>query len=292
MFSTDGAHYIVAIVFVTFVALFIIWFEAPEVLFGADPALQADRQIVATVNGEEILQGELLDEAGAQDILSDRAAADFNSDELRRLLDEVIDQKLLSSEAVQRGLDNSEFGKRAIALARNRALSELVLREEVQERVTDEVLRALYDEQIRLTGPSQEVKARHILLETKQDAEAIALRLAGGEDFVELAKASSIDSGSKQDGGDLGYFGRGQMVETFEEMAFSTQVGEISAPFESEFGWHILKVEDFRTRQVPSFEQLRPQILRYQTFQVVEKLIERLRKTADIDYNLPEGPSE
>jgi len=292
MFSSDGAHYIIGVIVVVFVAVFAIWSEAPELLWGRSASEIAERRVVASVDGVEILRGELLDEAEARELIVDRQSADLQSAPVRDLLDEIIDQKLLASEALDRDLDETEFGRRAIALARDRALGELVLEEEVRARVTEEALQVLYDEQVRSSAPNFQVRARHVLVDSKEVANAVLGRLSRGEDFEDVAKDLSLDDTTKETGGDLGFFGRGIMSPEFEAVAFSTLTGEISAPFETDLGWHVLKVEDRREQAMPSFEELRPQLLRYLTYQSIQNLIERLRDKATIDYALEDNVSD
>ena len=207
---------------------------------------------------------------------------------IRALLDDMIDQKLLASAARQEGLDQSERGQRAIELAKDRALSEIFLRNAVDEEITEDSLRALYDEQIGSGEPGDEVRARHILLATEEEAQDVYQQLQDGSDFEELAKKLSLDPGSGAQGGELGYFTKERMVPEFSTVAFATKVGKVSEPFQSQFGWHVLKVEDKRKGVLPSFEELRQQIVRYQTFTVVQNTINDLRGEAEIDYFLPE----
>jgi len=292
MFSSDGAHYIIGVIVVVFVAIFAIWAEAPEILWGRSDSEMAERRVVASVDGEEILRGELLDEAEARELIVDRQSADLQSAPVRDLLDEIIDQKLLASEALDRDLDETEFGRRAIALARDRALGELVLEEEVRARVTEEALRDLYDEQVRSSAPNFQVRARHVLVDSKEVAGAVLVRLSRGEDFEDVARDLSLDDKTKETGGDLGFFGRGIMSPEFEAVAFSTLTGEVSEPFETDLGWHVLKVEDRREQAMPSFEELRPQLLRFLTYQSIQNLIGRLRDKATIDYTLEDNVSD
>ena len=292
MFSTDGAHYVVGVIVVAFVAIFAIWSEAPEILWGRSADEIAARRVVANVDGVEILRGELLDEAEARELIVDRQSADVQSAPIRELLEEVIDQKLLAAEALARDLDETEFGRRAIALARDRALGELVLEEEVGRRVTEEALRELYDEQVRSSAPNFQVRARHVLVDSEVVAKAVIARLSRGEAFEEVAMDLSLDDKTKANGGDLGFFGRGIMAPQFETVAFATQTGEISEPFETDLGWHVIKVEDRREQAMASFEELRPQLLRYLTYQSIENLIEQLRDKANIDYTLEDNVSD
>ena len=125
---------------------------------------------------------------------------------------------------------------------------------ELKKSISDADARKFYDQQVGSAKPQEEVHARHILVESEALAKELGEKVAKGGDFVELAKEHSKDPGSKDSGGDLGYFGRGQMVPVFEETAFKLAKGEVSPPVKSQFGWHIVKVEDRRQRGAPPFE--------------------------------------
>jgi len=147
----------------------------------------------------------------------------------------------------------------------------------VADKITDEEVRARYDTEIANTPPVNEVHARHILVKTKEEAEAIIKQLDGGADFEKLANEKTSDPSGKTSGGDLGYFGPGQMVPEFETAAFALDPGAYTKePVQSQFGWHVIKVEDKRARQPPAFEQVKEQfrqlILREKYFALVKAL--------------------
>ena len=128
----------------------------------------------------------------------------------------------------------------------------------------------------------QEVHARHILVETEDDAKAIAAELKKGADFAELAKKKSKDPGAS-DGGDLGFFTKDQMVPEFSAVAFTLEPGKISDPVKSQFGWHIIKVEEKRNRQAPAFEQVKAQIETYVTRKAQADYVAKLREAAKVE---------
>ncbi len=284
--SFERIHILVGVVIVAIVGGFIAWAVWPE---PEDPDILQARQVLARVNGDTIERGALVDEALAQDLIPNAESLDLRADSIQALLNDMIDQKLLAGAARSQGLDQSERGKRAIALAEDRALSEIFLRAAVDAEVTEESLRALYDEQIGSGEPGDEVRAKHILVATEEEAQDVYTQLQEGENFEELAKQVSQDPGSAAQGGALGYFTKERMVPEFANVAFATKVGELSEPFQSQFGWHVLKVEDKRKGVLPSFQELRQQILRYQTFTVVQNTINDLRSEAEIDYLMPEA---
>ena len=153
----------------------------------------------------------------------------------------------------------------------------------IADAVTEETIRRIYDEQIRLIPLGEEVRARHILVQTEEEAIAIKALIDQGRDFAELAVAMSEDQATRLEGGDLGYFSREGILPAFGAVAFATPRGEVSQPFRTEFGWHVLTVVDRRRQPPPSLEALRPNIARFYTFDQLEALIEGLREEAEIE---------
>ena len=149
--------------------------------------------------------------------------------------------------------DSNEF-KRRLAFMRNKLLMDQFLQGETKNAVTEPALRKAYEEFLKQMAEEKEVRARHILVETEDEAKAIIEEIKKGADFAELAKQKSKDP-SKDEGGDLGFFGRDQMVEEFTKAAFNLDKGQMSDPVKSEFGWHIIKVEDKRVRNGAGFRQ-------------------------------------
>ena len=142
---------------------------------------------------------------------------------------------------------------------------------------------------LTLAGPfrlcaEDEVDARHILVETEVTAQEVFDKVGKGEDFAKLAETYSKDPGSKADGGKLGYFTKGQMVKEFEDAAFALKKGEVSKPVQSKFGWHIIKIEDRRTKQPPSFEEVKGQIVDSMVQQKGQQAATDLRGKAKIEY--------
>lgn len=240
--------------------------------------------VVATVNGEAVTEADLsiaiadLDQQFAQLPEDQRRAAALTA---------VIEIRLLSAEAEKQGLADGEEFNRRMELLRQRALHSAYIDQEVASRVSDEAVRARYDQQVAATPPTNEVRARHIIVPTQEEAAAIIVELDAGGDFEALAREHSQDGAAGQ-GGDLGYFGPGQMVPEFEEAAFAMEVGAYSAePVQTQFGWHVLKVEDKRVQQPPAFDQVADQfrslLLREAYFQAVTDL----REAANIEIDDP-----
>ena len=163
---------------------------------------------------------------------------------------------LLSQAAEQQKLGDRDDVKHRIDFERNKVLMEALLQDAGQAAMTDEAMHKVYDEAVKQMGNEQEVHARHILVATEDEAKAIEAELKKGADFATLAKQKSKDPGAAE-GGDLGYFTKDQMVPEFAEVAFKLDKGQMSDPVKTQFGWHIIKVEDKRTKPTPTFDEVK-----------------------------------
>jgi peptidyl-prolyl cis-trans isomerase C len=144
-------------------------------------------------------------------------------------------------------------------------------------------MKKVYEEAAKQIAGEQEVHARHILVETEDEAKAIEAELKKGADFAQLAKEKSKDPGGAADGGDLGFFTKDQMVPEFSAVAFTLEPGKISDPVKSQFGWHVIKVEEKRNRKAPDFEQVKPQIETYVTRKAQAEYVAKLREAAKVE---------
>src|SRR5262249_19553980 len=144
----------------------------------------------------------------------------------------------------------------------------------------------IYDEKISQIKPEQEIHARHILVDTEAEAKEIEERLKKGEDFATLAKEKSKDANSE--GGDLGFFTRGTMLKPFEDAAFGLEVGQISDPVQTQFGWHIIKVEEKRDQPLPTFDQVKEAIIAQLVQQKAQEVVTGLRASAKVEVVDPE----
>lgn len=252
----------------------------------AAPGLAQEDKVVATIGGKPVTEADIalavsdLDEQFARLPEEQRRAAALSA---------IIEIRVMADEAAAKGIDKDPAFQRRMAFLQQRALHAALIDTEIAEKITEEEVRARYDQQIAATPPVNEVKARHILVKTKEEAEAIIKRLDAGESFEAIAKEVSTDPGSGANGGDLGWFGPGQMVPEFEQAAFALEVGAYSKePVQSQFGFHIIKVEDKRQQQPPAFEQVKEQfrsmILREKYF----ALVEALRAKAAVEISDPE----
>lgn len=238
--------------------------------------------VVATVNGVKITEADLGyvgEDFGEQ-------LARVPADQRRPILTDVlVDMVLVSQKAEQAGIADTEAFKQRLAFLRTRALRNAYLTDDIAKTVTDADLKARYDAEIAKLPKQQEVHARHILVKTKEEAEKIIKQLEKGADFSKIAKEKSIDTGSGAQGGDLGYFGAGQMVPAFEKAAMGLEIGSFTKePVQTEFGWHVIRVEDKRDRQPPSFDQVKDQLRDVVLRDKYEALLADLRKSAKIDF--------
>ena len=199
------------------------------------------------------------------------------------LLERLIDGKLVVGAARAQKLPDDAEIKRKVADFENRAIQEAYLSRTVTGKVTDGLLRKKYEAFVNDNPPQEEVRARHILVANEKAAQDVLAELKKGADFATVARAKSSD-GSARDGGDLGYFGRGDMVAEFSDAAFAMKPGEISkAPVKSQFGYHLIKVEDRRMSPAPSFEDTKEQLRTELSQEMVGEVVEDLRTKAKIE---------
>jgi peptidyl-prolyl cis-trans isomerase C len=241
----------------------------------ADP-----NKVIARVNGHAITEGDLA-VAAADPALQLPNVPEAQKRDL--LTGYLIDLKLgaKAAEAAKVG-DTPDF-VRKLAYNRDKTLLDEYLEQEARKAVTPEAARKLYDETAKTIAPEEEIRARHILVESEEEAKKAAERVKGGEDFAKVAGELSKDPGSKTDGGDLGFFTKDRMVEPFAEAAFKLEPGQISDPIKTQFGWHVIKVEEKRTKPVPSFEEMQDQVNTYLERKAQQDLILGLRKSAKIE---------
>ncbi len=228
-------------------------------LFLAAPgfAQENDTTIVAKVNGVEITEREL---ALAEVDMLQQFAQTPAEDRRAAILNALIDIKLLAASAEEAGLDQTPNFKARMAFTRARTLHNELFQKQALDTIADDELQSRYDLEIKNFPQAEEVKARHILVETEEAAREIVAELDGGADFIELAKSKSTGPSGPQ-GGDLGYFGKGQMVPEFETAAFALENGKYTKdPVKSQFGWHVILKEDQRVTPPPAFDEVKDQV--------------------------------
>ena len=268
----------------------------------ADQPVSGLRFVAATAEGGEgvaarvgetvISISDVQREARARELVADETPLDPTSAQFRDVLEELVDQRLLALEAARRDLDADPEAQRRLAAAEERILGNILVETAVAETVTEEAIRRVYQEQSRLTPPTIEVRARHILLETREEADEAARLILEGANFAELATRISPDPATRLVGGDLGYFTRESIVPGFADVAFATAEGAVSAPFETEYGWHILLIVDRRAQPQPSLEAMRPNIVRFLTLQGIDAVLSDLRSSYPVVITVGAAPND
>src|SRR6476619_4801456 len=260
-------------------------------VLSSGPLFAQDKDpLVAKVNGVEVHQSDLTvaeDEAGQIPPMSPEAKQDY-------LVQFVADMILVSKAAQDKKFADTPDFKRKLEFARKKLLMEGLLQSVGKEALTDAEMHKVYDEAIKQVSEEKEVHARHILFRTpagddksSKEAEdkvkAVIARLKKGEDFAKVAGEVTEDPSGKANGGDLGYFTKDQMVPEFAEAAFKLDKGDISEPVKTQFGWHVIKVEDSRVKPPPTFDEVKPQIENYVTRKAQAELVQKLRAEAKIE---------
>jgi peptidyl-prolyl cis-trans isomerase C len=235
--------------------------------------------VLAKVNGAEIRQSDV---ALAEEELGPSLAQMDPATKKDNVLAFLIDMKIVAKAAEDKKIENSEDFKKRLAFTRNRLLMDSLLAGEGKAATTDEAMKKVYEEAAKQITSEVEVRARHILVETEDEAKAVVEELKKGADFAELAKKKSKDPGAS-DGGDLGFFTKEQMVPEFSAVAFALEPGKVSDPVKSQFGWHIIKVEEKRNRKAPDFDQVRSQIETYVTRKAQADYVAKLREAAKVE---------
>lgn len=268
--------------FAALVALFVMS-AAPGYAQDKDP-------LVAKVNGVEVHQSDLAvaeEEAGQIPPMSPEAKQDY-------LVQFVADMILVSKAAEDKKFGEGSDFKRKLEFSRKKLLMEGLLQSVGKQALTDEAMHKVYDEAVKQVGEEKEVHARHILFrapagddkagkEAEDKIKAVIARLKKGEDFAKVATEVTEDPSGKANGGDLGYFTKEQMVPEFSEVAFKLDRGQISDPVKTQFGWHVIKVEDQRIKPAPKFEEVKPQIENFVARKAQAELVTKLRADAKIE---------
>jgi peptidyl-prolyl cis-trans isomerase C len=242
------------------------------------PPVHAADPVVARVNGVEIKQSDL-DFAASE--VGPRLGAVRPDDRNRILLQFVIENELMAGAGEKENLDEADTFDKRVAYHRRRALRDAYFDKNVTGGVTEAEAKKVFEDNIAKVKPEQEIKARHILVETEDEAKAVKAELDGGADFAKLAAEKSKDKNAE--GGDLGYFTRGQMLKPFEDAAFALDVGQISDPVKTSFGWHIIEVQEKRDQKLPTFEDVKDPIMSQLVMRKAQTVVSGLRSEADIE---------
>jgi peptidyl-prolyl cis-trans isomerase C len=277
------------------------FFAAALALLLAPAAAQDKDPLIAKVNGVEIHQSDLAiaeEEAGQIPPMPPDAKRDY-------LVQFMADLILVSKDAETKKVGESAEFKHRLEFERRKILMSNLLQNVGKTALTDEAMHKVYDDAVKGIGEQQEVHARHILIRAAagddkagKDAEdkikGIIVRLNKGEDFVKVATELTEDPSGKANGGDLGYFTKEQMVPEFADVAFKLDKGQISSPVKTQFGWHVIKVEDKRMKPPPTFDEVKPQIEQFVVRKAQADLVTKLRGEAKIEkfYKPAEEPKK
>lgn len=242
-------------------------------------------KIIATIGENPVYQSELDLAKTDLDQQFDRLP---EAQKTAAALSALLDIKLMAQQAEKAGFGKGVLFERRLGFLKDRALHNDFFKSKVVDDLTEEAVRQRYEKEVAATPPEQEIKARHILVDSEEQAKAVVEALNGGADFVELAKEKSTGPSGPQ-GGDLGYFTRGRMVPEFEEAAFALEPNAYTTvPVKTQFGWHIIKVEDRRDMPPPTFEQVGEQIRRVLLQEQYLALIQEAREAIKVDVTDPE----
>lgn len=244
-------------------------------------AFAADDTVVARVNGTEIKKSDMMREMTA---LPPQLQQVPLEQLYPQLLERMVDARLLLDEAKKDKIDQTDEYKTRLSHAQERIMADLELRGKVKPQISDAMVKQRYDAAISKAPSQEEVKASHILVKTEKEAQDIIAQLGKGGDFAKIAAEKSDDKGSAEKGGELGYFTKGAMVPAFANAAFDMKPGEVSkTPVKTEFGYHIIKVEDRRKAPPIPMDKVRPQIEAQIGNELADKYLDSLRKSAKVE---------
>lgn len=248
---------------------------------------QADpNQVVARVNGKDITRQMVIDSASG---LPPEVHAQIDM-LFPQLVERYVTLTLLMEKGRAEGLADDADVKKRVADFENETIGKAYFSRVLEQRMTPEAIKSHYEQWVKANPPKEEVRAAHILVATEEEAKAIIEQVAGGGDFAAIAKEKSTDKGSGAQGGELGWFTQDVMVKEFADAAFAMQPGDVSkAPVKSQFGFHIIKLEERRTQPVPTLDQKRQEIESDLVMQIQQQVTQELRKDAKVEILGPDG---
>lgn len=283
---------------VLFCVTAVIWFFAGEKVFslalqnkwvqGAammnvrpSPAAIPNEQVVAVIGEMPVYMGDVRAFAATSSQLNTAPFAAIYP----QLLDAVINAKVVLAAAEKADIENREDVVQMMKRVRNQILSQAYVSDKLDEMITPAVVKARYDAEIKAFVPEEEVEASHILVASEKEAKEVHDQLTAGSDFAALANLKSLDRNSPD--GDLGYFTKGMMIPEFGEAVFALKKGQLSAPIQTPFGWHVVLVRDKRMSRAPSFDEIKDQLRQMMMQDALIQLIEEERAKAKVDVLLP-----
>lgn len=243
--------------------------------------LEKGNPVVAMVDGEEVTRVDVV------------RFIKMMPDQLKQLpitavyplaLEQVINTRIVQNKAEDAGLESDPEVLAQLSMAKQQIIRAQYIERELDKEISDSDLRKKYNETIGKTPAVEEIKAAHILVESEAKAKDLIAKIKDGGDFGKLASENSADPGNKDKGGDLGWFAKADMVPEFADAAFKLSKGSVSdAPVKTQFGWHVIKVEDKRERAKPSFEETKEMLLVEARREKLEGLLEDWKKTAKVE---------
>ncbi len=272
-------------------AAFMAFMAWAPTMANAQDDVDTGSAVVATVNGEEITRDDVVTAIIALGAEYQDVPMEYIWEPI---LEQIINRKLIAEAARESELDSSEAYLQEMAMIEEEVLQQMYMQTRVDEELTDEAVQAAYENwlvEYQATGLGDEVRARHILVASKEEAEAVAARAADGEDFAELAKELSTGP-SGVEGGDLGWFRYGDMVQEFADGAYALQPGEISGPVESPFGWHVIKMEERSGLDAPTLQDIEVELRDTLARDAILAEIDSLRADAEIEIMEPVPASQ
>lgn len=239
--------------------------------------------VVAVVNGAELHMSQLVE-------LSRTLPPQVGQPPYEALVDIIVNNQLVYEAARRDKMENDAEVKAALKQIEQKLLRQAWINRKLRAEITEDAVKRQYDKSLADYKSQEEVHARHVLLETEEQANAVLAELRKGADFAEVAKSKSKDPSARQNGGDLGYFAKGEMVPQFADAAFAMKPGELAgSPVKTQFGWHVIKVEDKRMSSAPSLDQAKPMLREQMAEQAAERVVGELRAKAKIKRFGPDG---
>lgn len=267
-------------------AIFALSLLVPATLgFAQESAKEAKDYVVLKVDDAQVLLSEVKEAWNS--LFPEGSAPDFETfDEgvRQNVLKGMVSEKLLYKEAVKAGITERDDIKRRMKNLETQLAIQAFIEEKSASLITDKSLKEAYEQYTAKAKNEEEVRARHILVDSEEKAKEIAERIKKGEDFAKVAKTESMDKGSGAKGGDLDYFTKDKMVGEFADAAFALKKGEVSAPVKSDFGWHIIQLEDRRPVKVASFADMQEQLKAEVRKKAIQSYIDNLIAKANVEY--------
>lgn len=261
----------------------VVTFMGAPAIAATETAATPANPKVAEVNGEMILKSDVQQLYDAIKTRMGEGSPPMDK-VFWTLTDQIIASRLIINAANQQGIADSPQVQQALKAAKEQIVQEAFIRKTFDGLDNDATLKPLYNKVVESMKGESEVHARHILVDSEDKAKSLIEQLNKGADFAKLAADNSKDPGSASKGGDLGFFARGMMVPEFDTVAFALEPGKVSqTPVHTQFGWHILKVDERRPRQAPKYEDVKPQLLAKAQQDKLNATIEQLKEKGKVE---------